>query len=202
MRRFPRREAEVAELARQIVAGLGENPDDFPTPPLTPERLQKLLEAYQEAHLEAVGARAAFAQAVDAKDEALQTLIRGMKTELRYAEFAVNYDNAKLKPLGWRKRKEPSPMLPPGLVRNLDVKREGSGWVSLNWKKPDEGGPVAFYQIQVRHLGRGEWQEDVRCFETAIVLKDQERGIELEYTVVAINKAGEAEPSNVVTALL
>ncbi len=202
MRRFPRREAEVAELARQIVVGLGENPYDFPSPPLAPGELQKLLEAYDEAHLDAVAARAAFAQAVSDKDEALQALILGMKTDLRYAELAVNYSNTKLKPLGWRKRKEPSPMQPPGAARNLEVKREGLGWVSLDWKKPKDGGPVAFYQLLVRHHGKGEWREAGRCFETAIMLENQERGVELEYCVVTVNKVGEGLESNSVTALL
>ncbi len=202
MRRFPRREAEVSELARQIVVGLGENPDDFPSPPLAPEGLQELLEAYKDAHLHTVETRAAYAQAVSAKDEALHALVLGMKTDLRYAELAVSYDNIKLKPLGWKKRKEPTPMQPPGSARTLDVQREGAGWVSLTWKKPEDGGPVAFYQIQVRHLGEDEWREDARCFETATVLEGQERGMELEYCVVTVNKAGEGLPSNIVTAVL
>jgi hypothetical protein len=202
MRRFPRREAEVAQLARRVVVGLTENADDFPSPPLDPAELQEALDAYQKARLKTVEARAAFAEAVQAKEEALQTLILGTKTELRYAELAVNYDGTKLKALGWRKRKEPTPMQPPGPATDLDVKREGSGWVSLDWKKPKEGGAVAFYQLQVRHHGKGEWREAGRYFETAIVLRDQERGVELEYCVVTVNKAGEGLRSNAITALL
>ena len=45
-------------------------------------------------------------------------------------------------------------MQPPGAARYLDVKREGPGWVSIEWKKPTGGGPVAYYQIQVRHHGK------------------------------------------------
>ena len=125
-----------------------------------------------------------------------------MKTELRYAELAVNYNDRKLNQLGWRKRKEPTPMQPPGAATNLAVKREGRGWVSLDWKKPKDGGPVAYYQLEVRHTGKGEWRDAGRYFEAATVLKDQERGVELEYCVVTVNKAGEGLPSNVVTALL
>ena len=202
MRRFPRREAEVAELARQIVAGLIENPDDFPSPPIPPGEFQKALDSYQEAYFETVEARAALAKAVKAKDETLRNLIRGMKLELRYAEYAVNHNNSKLRALGWRKRKEPSPMLPPGQATNLEVKREGPGWVSLDWKKPKDGGPVAFYLVMVRHHGKGDWREACRHFETEIVLKEQERGVELEYCIVTVNKAGEGLPSNAVTALL
>lgn len=202
MRRFPRREAEVAELARQIVVGLTENTHDFPSPPLYPAELQKSLDAYQAAYLKTVDARAALAEAVQAKDEALETLVLGVKTELRYAELAVKYNDTKLNQLGWRRRKEPTPMLPPGAATHLAVKREGPGWVSLDWKKPKDGGPVAFYSVQVRHIGKGEWREAGRYFETAIVLRDQERGVELEYCVITVNKAGEGLLSNVVTALL
>ena len=93
-------------------------------------------------------------------------------------------------------------MQPPGQATHLEVKREGPGWVSLDWKKPKDGGPVAFYLVQVRHHGKGDWREACRHFETTIVLKDQERGVELEYCIVTVNKAGEGPPSNAVTALL
>jgi hypothetical protein len=202
VRRFPRREAEVAELARRIVAGLIENSDDFPSPPIPPEELEKTLDAYVAAHNETVEARAALAEAVSVKDERLNTLVRDMKLQLSYAEHAVGFNNSRLKALGWRKRKEPSPMLPPGPARQLDVKREGPGWVSLVWKKPSEGGPVAYYQVKVRHQGKSEWRDDARCFETALKLKGQERGVTLEYCVVTVNKAGEGMESSLVTALL
>jgi hypothetical protein len=40
------------------------------------------------------------------------------------------------------------------------------------------------------------------CFETKIELTEQERGVELMYRVVTLNKAGEGLPSNIVNALL
>jgi len=202
VRRFPRREAEIAELADLIVSGMMTNSDDFPSPPIPPAKLKQTLDAYVEAHNDTVMARAAFAETVAVKDKALKNLVRDMKLQLSYAEHAVGFNNSKLKAVGWRKRKEPTPMSPPGSARNLDVKREGPGWVSLDWKKPEDGGPVAYYQIQVRHHGKGAWRDDARCFETATVLKGQERGVELEYHVVTVNKAGEGLPSNVVTVLL
>jgi hypothetical protein len=202
MRRFPRREAEIAELARQIISGLRERGEDFPAPPIPPEELEKTLDAYVDAHNNTVAAKTAFAGAVKAKDEVLGKLVRDMKLQLSYAEHAVGFNNTKLKALGWRKRKEPSAMQPPGAARYLSVKREGPGWVSLQWKKPKGGGPVAFYQIQVRHHGKAEWRDDARCFETATVLDDQERSVELEYRVITVNKAGEGLESNIVSVLL
>ena len=80
--------------------------------------------------------------------------------------------------------------------------REGRGDVALRWRKPKDGGHIAIYLIQVRHFGQGEWRDAGRSFKTAVVLEDQERGVELEYCVVAINKAGEGLESNSVTVLL
>lgn len=202
MRRFPRRENEVAELASLIVVGLLENPDDFPSPPIAPEELKKTLDTYWNARNQAVNARAALAEAVKAKDGVLKTLVRDMKLQLSYAEHAVGLDNSKLEPLGWRKRKEPTPMQPPGQPRNLEAIREGPGVVLLDWKTPSDGGLVAFYQIRVCHSDSKEWIDGGRCFETSTVLENQERGKELAYRVVAINKAGEGMPSNEVSVFL
>ena len=202
MRRFPRREADVAALARQIVSGLTTEADDFQSPPLPPTELQSLLDTYTGMHEDVVQARAALSLAVGDKDEALENLVLGMKADLRYAEYAVKHDGAKLKSLGWSKRKERSPTPIPGQTSHLVTMFEGPGSIALEWKKPKDGGPVATYLVQVSHAGRGDWRTASLCFETEITLKDQERGVELEYQVVALNKAGEGVPSNVVAAVL
>ena len=61
---------------------------------------------------------------------------------------------------------------------------------------------LAAYQVQVSHRDKHVWRNIALCFETKIQLTEQERGIELEYQVFAINKAGEGLPSNAVAALL
>lgn len=202
MRKFPRREADVVALARQIIHGLTVKADVYPSPPLDPAELRSLLDAYKRALEATIAARAAATVARKTKDAAFKDLVEGMKAELRYAEHAARYDNAKLMPLGWSGRKEPTPLSVPGAATKLEVKREGPGWVSLSWRKPKDGGTVATYLIQVSHVGRRDWRTAGLCFETATVVKDQERGVELEYRVVAINKAGEGLPSNTVTVLL
>lgn len=202
MRRFPTREAEVAALARQIVSGLTENAEHFPAPPLPPAELQKALDAYVRKHEAAVSARAAAALAFDEKDEALQELVYGMKAELRYAEHAVRYDEAKLKTLGWRKRHKSAAVSAPGSARSLEVRREGPGWVCLDWKRPEDGGVVATYQVQLYRPDTREWQTIELCFDTLTVLTDQERGVDLIYRVVTLNKAGEGLASNTVTVVL
>lgn len=202
MRKFPRKEADVAALARQIVAGLTAKVDDFPSPPLAPAELQSFLDDYKKALDDTMLARAAVAKACAAKDEALKALLGGMKTSIRYAEDAVKYDDAKLTAIGWSGRKKPTPMAVPGQVMGLKVIREGPGWISLKWKKPRDGGAIATYQVQVGHYDRSDWRSAGLCFKTETTLEEQERGAELVFRVVAINKAGEGVPSNAVTAVL
>jgi hypothetical protein len=84
----------------------------------------------------------------------------------------------------------------------MEVKREGPGWVYLDWKKPSDGGTVAAYHVQSAKNASGEWTDVTTCFDTMAVLMNQERGVELTYRVVAVNRVGEGLPSNTVTALL
>jgi hypothetical protein len=202
MRRFPTSEAEVAALASEIVFGLRENTDDFPSPPVGVDELQAIVEAYRTAHEVTVVAQGAAAEAINDKDEVLERLIDAMKGVLAYAEHAVKSDDAKLKNLGWRGRKAPSKTQPPGAPRALEVKQEGRGWVYLDWKSPANGDSVSSYRVKTRTAGETEWKEVVLSFESMAVLQDQPQGVEVEYQVVAINRAGTSIPSNLVTAIL
>ena len=47
-----------------------------------------------------------------------------------------------------------------------------------------------------------KWQQTAISLETTAKLKDQPRGIQLEYRVKAINKAGQSEPSNTIAVVL
>lgn len=202
MPRFPTREAEVAALAGTMVYGLTEFADDFPSCPVSVEALQESLNRFTRAKDAAATAQASAAAAFAEKEESMEGLTENMKDILRYAETAARHDEAKLKNIGWSGRKEPGTLQLPGAPRTLEVKREGRGWIYLDWKSPGDGGAVAAYRVVRRALGEVEWQEVGLCFESMTVLTDQPQGIELEYQVIAINKAGESLPSNLITAAL
>lgn len=202
MGRFPRREADVAALASQIVTGLTENAEDFPSPPRSVDELQASLDAYIRLLETAVVAEGAAAEAYDEKDDALLSLTEDMKLVLSYAENTAKKDPAKLTALGWEGRKQASTPQPPGQAGALEVKREGPGWVFLDWKRPSDGGVVGAYHVQVSANGAGQWEDVSTCFDTMAVLTSQERGVELSYRVVAVNRVGEGVPSNTVTAVL
>jgi len=87
-------------------------------------------------------------------------------------------------------------------TRSLEAPREGEGWVFLDWKEPVDGGAVAAYKIQRRERPSGAWADVGMAIESEITLSGQERGKEWEYRVLAVNKAGEGQPSNTVMAVL
>jgi len=202
MARFPSREAEMAALAGTMVHGLAEHAEDFPDCPVSVEALQEALARYNRAKEIAATAQGAAAEAFDEKQDAAQDLSDKMKNVLRYAEIAVRQDEAKLKNIGWSGRSDPVSLQPPGAPRTLEVKREGRGWVYLDWKTPAEGGSVSAYRVLTRTSGDTEWKEVVLSFESMTVLTEQPQGVDLEFQVIAINKAGVSLPSNLITVAL
>jgi hypothetical protein len=53
-----------------------------------------------------------------------------------------------------------------------------------------------------RQRPEGAWQDVATAIETEATLVEQPKGAELEYRIIAINKAGEGPPSNTVMAVL
>nr|VFJ64535.1 MAG: hypothetical protein BECKFW1821A_GA0114235_11743 [Candidatus Kentron sp. FW] len=146
--------------------------------------------------------KAAAKEAVTSKDGKFDALEGEMKKAFRYAEDAVDDDDAKLTRIGWSARHAPTPLAVPGQVRSLHVLAQGEGWVEMDWKKPADGGRVAAYRIQRREAGSGPWSLVEIAMETEARIADQARGSMLEYCVVATNKTGEGEMSNTVTVSL
>ncbi len=73
---------------------------------------------------------------------------------------------------------------------------------TLNWKEPIDGGKLAAYTIQRRERPSGPWADVATAIESESTLNNQTRNKEFEYRVIAINKAGQGEPSNMVMVVL
>ena len=163
MARFPRTEAEIVALAQAMVSGLmdaGGFPNvNYPSPPVAPAELTALISAYTTARNAAIAAQAAAEEATTAKDDALEDLADAMKSDIRYAENAVDFDDDKLKLIGWAGRKERTPLAPPGQARLLEAPKQGEGWVFLDWKAPIDGGVPAAYKVMRRERPAGLWEE-------------------------------------------
>ena len=202
MARFPRTEAEVKALAQNIVTGLAANPAEFATPPIASVDLQALLDSFITLCDDQVAAQAAAEQATETKAAGIEELITAMKADLRYAEDAVNFDDAKLTALGWGGMAAATALEVPGQPRSLESPRQGEGWIFLDWKKPADGGAVAAYKIERREQPTGTWMLVSMAIESEATLNNQERGKDWEYRIIATNKAGEIIPSNTVAAVL
>jgi hypothetical protein len=79
-------------------------------------------------------------------------------------------------------------------------KKDGSS--STHGKAPTDVAKVAEYKIEQRQPPEGPWTDAAMAMDTEATLHGQARGKEWEYRVIAINKAGEGEPSNTVMALI
>ena len=203
MPRFPRSEPEIAALAHVVTQGIAQASDDFPTPPVPPDELQAQLDAYNAARIAAIAAETAARGHHATKDEALDLLIDSVKATLKYAEVAVRSEPEKLSQLGWSERSRSSRLEAPGEVRDIGVRAEGDSWVVLDWKAPVDGGAIAVYRIQRRNGdGTGSWELVDTAVETELLLGKQPRGVQLEYRVIAVNRAGSGQPSGVVALVL
>nr|VFK68129.1 MAG: Fibronectin type III domain-containing protein [Candidatus Kentron sp. UNK]VFK73386.1 MAG: Fibronectin type III domain-containing protein [Candidatus Kentron sp. UNK] len=203
MATFPSEEEKIFALGEEMSAGFKDNTDTYPAPPVDPATLDGALATFSAKRAAAVAAQAKAAEATEEKQAALQDLADKMKTDLRYAEQAVAFDDTKLKLIGWGGLKEKTPLAAPGRARDLVIMEEGDGTIRLAWKKPADGGKTSAYEVRCRERSsNGPYKIAGMSMTTEITLTDQGRGKELEYVVLAKNKAGDGPVSNVVVAVL
>jgi hypothetical protein len=140
MARFPKKEVEIVALAERLWSGLLDNLSIYPNPPVHPILIRTKSMIYLARRNDFIAAQAGAEQATAAKDEALEELVEAMKTNIHYAENTVNYDEDKLKLIGWVGRRTKTPLAPPDQVRLLEAPKQGKGSVFLGWKTPLDGG--------------------------------------------------------------
>jgi hypothetical protein len=202
MPRFPKKEAEIAVLAENLWCGLWKNIILYPKPPVNFMLLRAKSLIYKNRRDSFLAKKAEAEQAVTTKDGALEDLVEAVKANIRYAENTVNYDDNKLKLIGWAGRKAKTPLALPGQTRLLEASKQGKGWVFLDWKAPVDGGKSAAYKVQRRNRPSGPWADIATAILSEITLVDQPERKELEYRIIAVNKAGEGQPSNTVMVVL
>ncbi len=201
MPRFPLKEVEILQLARKMIAGFKDHPDDFPAPYVSLDQMEREL-ADAEAGLVRRQEMEAQAREVTADTKRrFETLKETMTVNLRYAEIQAREDRQALHAIGWGPRRSKQPLRAPGEVRDLKIVEEWETAIRLRWKKPVDGGRAASYRIQ-RRGADGGWQDVGMSVDTEATLEDQERGVEYQYRVLALNKAGDGSPSRTVQAVL
>ena len=204
MPRFPKKEAQIQPLAMSIAVGLWNNNSIYPNPPVNPIALVGKMNLYINAKNSTIAAQAAAEQTTTDKTEALEILIEALKDDIRYAENTVDFDDDKLKLIGWAGKKAKTPLAIPGQCRLLEAPKQGGagegGWVFLDWKAPADGGKPKAYKVQ-RRSGEN-WADVATAIITEATLVDQPEKTQLEYRVIGVNKSGEGQPSNTVMVVL
>jgi len=105
MPRFPKKEAEIQALAMNIVLGLWNNQPIYPDPSIGVMSLSNKVNSCMNEKNDAIAKQAAAEQETTAKDKALEELVEALKADIRYAGNTVNYDDDKLKLIGWTGKK-------------------------------------------------------------------------------------------------
>jgi len=201
MPRFPNREPEVFELAGQLVSGFRSNLALFPAMPVSWHTLAANKNAFRTKRDDSIAANAAAEQAVADKDAALANLTELMKTDLRYAENTVDFDDAKLKLLGWSAKAAPTELKAPGQTLSLEVPTQGEASLTLSWQAPIDGGKVSAYRV-VRRIEEGADEDVATAVKPEASLTDQPLRTKLAFKVIAINKAGQGPESNTIEVVL
>lgn len=192
---FPSEEAEIVALAKRLAKGLESAVDVYPQPPVPPADLRSSAEAFVRLREKEIAAKRNLEAVVREREEGLEALIEKTKIDVAYAERQVNYDDAKLRDLGWKGRK-PQRLQPPGMARSLELVRifSDEGVVELDWKKPCEGGEAQSYRIEGRIKGTERWSLKGFSLHSDCKLTTLEAGHEWEVRVIAVNRNGESAP--------
>ena len=204
---FPKKEADVSALSNSMISGYTAYAVDFPNG--DPVALGAARGAFLVAKDAQTQAQAQAQLATEAKDAALAALAEQMRTQLKQSEVDVVTDPEKLELIGWGPKSPPQPVNPPGQPLSFTSVLQGEGTVLFKWKSPLNGanGPVRSYLIERRDepAGGGEfgpWTQAGISMEPEITLTGQPRGVQMEFRVIAVNIAGNGEPSNTVDVVL
>ncbi len=200
--KFPEAEPEIAALALLVIEGLRQLGAELPAPPVPADELQARLDRFNGSKARVVVATTTLREEHAVNDRDLEDLVDGAKANLKYAEVVFRDQPERLSQLGWGPRRDGSSLEAPGEVRDIRIVSEGDTWVTLRWNPPVDGGAVGAYQIQRKTKDGGGWENVGGSVDTVQTLSNQPRGIEMDYRVVAANKAGIGQPSATVTVVL
>ncbi|MBI4503772.1 MAG: fibronectin type III domain-containing protein [Gemmatimonadetes bacterium] len=189
-------------MALSLTQGFDQAPEDYPALPVPTAELQALLDQFNQDAALARDADATARERHVAKDASLGRLTLAMKSDIRYAEVAMRKQPEKLSRIGWGSRREALTLAPPGEVRDIRVRKEGDTWLVLDWKLPVDGGGIAAYKVQRRKHDNGAWEDVATSVEVELLVSNQSRGVEFDFRVLGVNKAGTGEPSATVTVVL
>ena len=205
MPKFPKKEADIAALAKQMIAGYGAHAGDFPS--IIGPALAVKKRDFEAARDSQAQTQAAAQLATEEKLYRLNLLKEEIRNRLKKSAVDVSGDPEKLAYIGWGPRTEPHPVETPAAPRNLHSIAEGQGLLWLTWDKSASGGAVRNYIIERRDQQEtggqfGDWSIAGSALNNEINLNGQPRGIQMEYRVKAVNTTDQSGPSNIAAIVL
>ncbi|MCK4629141.1 MAG: fibronectin type III domain-containing protein [Sedimentisphaerales bacterium] len=205
---FPKTESSVYDLALQMMNGLNEHGDVYPS--ITPEAQMALATAigtYNTARNTQANTQSIAKNATIAKNEKQDLLEEEMQKIIYLAEHDCMNDPGNLDYIGWSDRKTPTPLVKPSQPGELTPAYEGPGTLTLTWDKPASGGAVSSYRIERSDQPEGggvpgPWTLITTSYSENVTMQNQPRGIEMQYRAIATNAAGDSMPSSIATVVL
>ncbi len=202
--KFPVRDDEILSLVYRIVEGLKENPDLFPSPPVTGDELQGLADTFFGQREKEETAHATAKNETLKKDEDRTKMIEGTRRFLKYAESWATTEE-ELEKIGWSGRHPKTPTQTPGPCVNLVVVPTGDDDASADAEWDEvivKGGKASTFRIEVLMPNETSWRLLEAVHETNDRLYNLPRGQLLKFRVIASNKAGRGKPSNTVSIMV
>src|SRR5260370_22321345 len=147
MARFPTRDAAVMRLAKDVCNGSRAHPEVCVGSPVTVDQIERAITACDWSRERALDVAALATRATAEHNPNRKVLVDCVQRQIKHLENVAGNDPAKLQAGGWGERREATPRPAPGQVVGLQVVREGTDSVSLEWKQPFYGGPVKAYRI-------------------------------------------------------
>ena len=204
MPKFPKREADIDALARQMIAGYKAHAADFPS--ILWLFLDIKCFVYAFARKGQIEAHSQLLLATDNKNAGLDTLRELMKNCLKKSAVDTSGNPQKLALIGWGPKAAAQMIEAPSPPVSLRAAGQGKGTIRLLWKNPSSGGAVRNYIIQRREqLAEGDfssWSIVGSAFNNEIRLNEQPQCVQLEYRIKAVNTGGESVPSNTAAVVL
>jgi hypothetical protein len=195
--KYPIKEDERIALARSINKGLQDNPEVFPNPPVLVADAKAKIAEYDGDRATADASIAKAQIDVQKKDGTLDEVDDNNKDVLSWAERLTNGDDAKLRLLGWGGAAASKKLQPPSQPASFELIKLLDGGGFFDWKEPKLGGKPASYIVRRSEDGIS-FSDAKTVTDSEATLFEQPRGKKLWYQVVALNGAGESEPSNTV----
>lgn len=205
MAEIPRNPEDVSALLRMVKSGIDANPTLWANPPATGPQLEAQADVIDAASADQQIKQALAKQSTATKTGNVKdgrTILTRMKA---WAISIVGRNDPRIEELGFTEDAPPTPLAPPGQVRNLIARDEQpTGQLTLVFDKPVGGGAPAVLKIQRKLPTDADFVliDAIPSNEIKRLLVGQPVNVLMQFRMIASNNAGDSVPSNTIQVRL